>query len=45
MLAEMDAGQIAEWQAFDKLEEEAYKRADLAARAESGVRNHKRGGR
>jgi hypothetical protein len=45
MLAEMDAGQIAEWMAFDRIQEEAYKRAELAARAEAGVRNHKRGNR
>lgn len=45
MLDEMDAGQFAEWQAFENIQEEFSKRAELAARAESGVRNYKRGGR
>lgn len=42
MLDEMDAGQIAEWQAFERLQEEANKRADLAAKAQQGVKNPKR---
>lgn len=45
MLEEMDAGQLAEWQAFDKLQDEADKKAQLAAKAEAGLRNHKRKGR
>jgi hypothetical protein len=45
MLAEMDSGQIAEWQAFFKIEADEYQRAELAARAEAGVKNHRRGGR
>lgn len=42
MLDEMDAGQIAEWQAFDRLQEEAHKRAELAAKAEAGLQHQKR---
>ncbi len=42
MLDEMDAGQFAEWQAFDALQDEAQKRAELAAKATAGVKNHKR---
>ena len=45
MLDQMDAIHLVEWMAFDKIEEENYKRSELAARAESGMRNHRRGGR
>lgn len=45
MLEEMDAGQIAEWQAFHELQDEAHKKAELAAKAEAGVRSHRRGAR
>lgn len=45
MLDEMDAGQIAEWQAFDRIQGEANKRAELASKAEAGVRNYRRKGR
>lgn len=43
MLDEMDAGQVAEWRAFNRIEAEEYKRNELASRAEAGLRNHKRG--
>lgn len=42
MLEVMDAGQIAEWQAFARLQDEANTRADLAAKAQQGVKNPKR---
>lgn len=45
MLEDMDAGQITEWQAFDRIQAEAEQRAQLAAKAENGVKNHKRRGR
>lgn len=45
MLDEMDAGQIAEWMAFHQLQDEAQKKAELAAKAERGVRSHKRRGK
>lgn len=45
MLDEMDGGQIQEWLAYEKIEAEADKRAELAAKAQVGVKNHKRRGR
>lgn len=45
MLEEMDSGQIAEWMAFERLEQEAQKKAELAAKAESNVNNYRRRGR
>ena len=45
MLEEMDAGQVAEWMAFGKLEEEAMRKAELQAKAESNVKSYKRRGR
>lgn len=45
MLEEMDAGQLAEWQAFDRLQAEEYKHAELESRAMAGLQSHKRGGR
>jgi hypothetical protein len=45
MLDEMDAGQFAEWQAIDRMQEKEYERAQLTARAEAGLKNYKRGGR
>lgn len=45
MLDEMDAGQIEEWMAFNRLEEEAQRKAELTAKAESNVKSYKRRGR
>jgi hypothetical protein len=45
MLDDMDAGQIAEWRAFFRIEEEEYKREELKARAEAAVQNYRRGRR
>lgn len=41
----MDAGQLAEWMAFDGLQREAEQKAMLAAKAEANVRNYQRRGR
>ena len=41
----MDAGHLAEWMAYDRIEDEAYKRAELAAKAEAGAKHHKKRGR
>jgi hypothetical protein len=45
MLDEMDGGQLAEWLAFDELQEEAEKKSSLASKAEAGLRSYKRRGR
>jgi hypothetical protein len=45
MLDDMDAPQLAEWKAFDRLQDKEYERAQLTARAEAGLKNYKRGGR
>lgn len=45
MLQSIDAGQLRDWMAYDKVLEEERQRDALAAKAEAGVRNHKRGGR
>lgn len=45
MLEELDAVHVVEWMAFFKIEAEEMKRAELASRAEAGVRSYKRGGR
>lgn len=45
MLDEMDAGQLAEWMAFDEIKRDAERKAELEAKAQQGVRNHRRGGR
>lgn len=41
----MDGGQIAEWLAFEKIEADAQKKAEMAARAEHKVKSYKRGKR
>lgn len=41
----MESWQIAEWMAFHQLQDEAQKKAELAAKAERGVKSHKRRGR
>lgn len=40
----MEAPQLAEWAALGKIEEEEERRAELAAKADSRVQNHKRRG-
>lgn len=38
----MESWQIAEWMAFHQLQDEAQKKTEQAAKAEHGVRSHKR---
>lgn len=45
MLEEMDAHHMAEWLAFLKIEADEQRKAELAAKAEAGVKNHRRRGR
>lgn len=45
MLEEMDADQIVQWTAFFKIQDKEHKRAALAAKAEAGVENQRRGRR
>lgn len=44
MLEEMDAHQFAEQIALDQIDAEDRKRAELSARAEAGVKSHRRKG-
>jgi len=37
LLANLDARELAEWEAYFRLEQENAKRRDLAARAQAGV--------
>lgn len=45
MLDDIGADQFVEWIAFENIQDEALKKAKLAAKAEQGVRNHRRGSR
>ena len=43
MLDDMGADQFVEWLAFDEIQRDAERKATEAARAEQGVRSHRRG--
>lgn len=45
MLDSLSCEQMAEWLAYDRIEAEEQKRAQLAAQAEAGAQNYKRKGR
>lgn len=45
MLEDLGADQFVEWIAFEEIQRDAERKAELAAKAEQGVRNHRRGGR
>lgn len=45
MLEEIDASQLSEWMAYDKIQHDEVKRDQLATQATAGVKNHKRGRR